>query len=243
MVKYLNSEMLKTIVDEANSGIYIYQKEKEKDMKERQWMYETDGSMLVTFLTGIAEVKPGEPDILNREWHPKIKDKDGNPLISEKDGKPKKAWTKYEAKVLVKGKEKVYGLGGEKSVQLQAIVSEMVKHEIDNEKLSGTKWKIKCIDAKKFLWDVEYLETVDLKENATNEGGKAKVDVYQSVKEAVIGVKKDNQARALIGIEKDMVVNAVAFKTNLSEKQVGSVWQKLIDEHVIREENGKVFFN
>ena len=240
-MKYLTEEDLKAVVEEASSGIYVYQKEKEKELKERQYLYEEDGSMVVHVLSPIAQVQPGEEDIIGRKWRPKLTDKDGNPILSKFNGQPLKAWEKYEVKALIKGKELVYGLGGKNTVLFRAFCTEMLKNDIKSNDLTGTKWKIKCIDMKKYTWSVDFLGKFDLPKS--NGNGKVKDTNLQKVKEALDGIKKDNFARILAGIGKEDLIGAIGFKTQLKEKEVLVVWKQLVDEGILKEDSGKVFFN
>jgi len=141
------------------------------------------------------------------------------------------------------GKEMVYGFGGKNSIPFKAICNEMSKNGIKNVDLPGTKWQIKCIDMKKFRWDFTYLGKEELKQEKKKENGNSKEATLQKVKDALNHVKDANPGKILVGIGKGDLIDAVGFFSNLNEKQINSVWQQLITDGIIREQEDKVFFN
>lgn len=248
MAKILNDLGLKQVLEELGGSATFYQKEKAKARDEEKPLYEEDGSILSTFTSGIGQIEPGEEDLLGKIWNPPIKDKDGNPLL-DKSGKPKRAWDKFEVKAIIKGQEKLYGLGGNNSGQLRGVLTEMVKNNIKSDELPGTQWKIKSLGS--YKWDVTYLGKVELPKEAKKTNEETKKPNGVSVKEnerikvlqAVNQVKEKSPfSQKLAGIGKADFINAVAFFSELDEKKVVSVWQEVLGEEIIKEVDGKVFF-
>jgi len=248
MAKILTDELLKTVLEELGGSATFYQKEKAKARDEEKPLYEADGSILSTFTSGIGQIEPGEEDLLGKIWNPPLKDKDGNPLL-DKDGKPKRAWNKFEVKAIIKGHEKLYGLGGSNSGQLRGVLMEMVKNNIKSEELPGTQWKIKSLGS--YKWDVTYLGKVELPKETKKPNGNAKKADGVSTKEnerikilqAVNEVKEKSPfSQKLAGIGKADFINAVGFFSGLDEKKVVAIWQEVLGAGIIKEVDGKVFF-
>lgn len=240
-MKILDDSALKQILEELGSSAYFYQKEKGKWRDNEKDLYEEDGSVIATFTSELRLIEPGDEDSLGKSWHPKTKDEFGNPL-RDKNGKLKKEWPKYEVMAIVKGKEKVYGLGSDFSAQFKGVVSEMQKNNIKNAELSGTKWKIVCLGQHK--WDITFLGRVELPKKNGN-GAKKEKDAsnFEKVKSAVLKAKENQPRIGLTGIEKKDLVDAVAFMSGLDEKKVLAVWKEVLESGIVREEGSKVFYN
>lgn len=244
MAKILNDQMLKDILEELGDSAYFYQKEKGKERKEEKEFYDENGSVVVTFISALHQVPPGDNDILGKPWHPKVKDNDGNPLL-DRSGKPKKAWDKFEIKALIKGQEKVYGLGSSFGAQLRGTLTEMVKNNLKSEDLPGTQWKFKSLP--NWKWDVTYIGKVELpKENkkSTETPKKANgVPIKDKVIQGVNQVKeKSSFSQKLAGIGKADFINATSFFSEIDEKRINSMWQEILDSGIIKEEGNKIFF-
>ena len=242
MAKVLNDEMLKQILEELAGSAYFYQKEKGKARDEEKHLYEEDGSIIATFTSGIAQVEPGEEDLLGKIWNPPLKDKDGNPYLT-KAGTPRKAWDKFEVKAIVGGKEVIYGLGGNNSGSLRGVLMEMTKNSLKSIDLPGTKWKLKFLG--NFKWDVAYLGKVELPKETKKANGKKveAVPVKDKIMQAVLTVKEKSPfSQKLSGIGKGDFINAVAFFAEVDEKKVNTIWQEVLNAGIIREEGDKIFF-
>lgn len=244
MAKILDDKALKEILDEVASPLYFFQKEKEKERPEFLGMYEDDGSIMATFLTGIAKVEPGEKDLVNRDWHPPLKDKDGNPIL-DRQGNPREAWDKFEVKCKIKDKEIVYGLGGKNGVLFRGIVSEMKNNSLSNDDIPNTKWRIKCVDSSRYKWDIEYLgkENETLKKEPIKETKEEKSDSeeYDRVVKEIIDIKDKNKARVLAGLDTDELVEAASFKAHVDDKLITSWLPKLEEDGVIKIAGNKIY--
>jgi hypothetical protein len=242
-MKILDDAMLREVMAELSTSVYFYQKEKAKAREEEKELYEEDGSVITIFTSGISQVEPGEEDILGKIWNPPIKDKDGNPKL-DKNGNPKKAWDKFEVKAIIKGKEKVYGLGSNYTAQFRGVYMEMMKNNLKSIDLPGTKWKMKCLG--EYKWDITYLGKVEIPKK-TNGTKKIKEDPVIPIKDQVMkGITMVNEkaplSQKLAGIGKKDLIDAIAFFTEVDEKKINSVWQEVLASGVIKEENGKIFF-
>ena len=238
MAKILNDDMLKQILEELGSSVYFYQKEKGKERKEESELYDADGSVTVIFTSELNQVEPGEKDILGKVWIPKTKDDDGNPLL-DKNNRPRQAWSKFEVKAIIKGKEKVYGLGSDFGAQFRGTVFEMAKNNIKSNELPGTKWKYRALP--NWKWDITYLGRVELPKEIKNGKSKEESNV-EKVKAAVLKAKENQPRIGLTGVDRKDLVDAVAFLTKLDEKKVNAVWSKVLESGVIKEVDGKVFY-
>ena len=238
-MKILDDQMLKEVLADLAGSAYFYQKEKGKAREEEKPLYEEDGSVITTFTSGIVQVEPGEEDILGKIWNPPLKDKDGNPYLT-KAGQPRKAWDKFEVKALVKGKEVVYGLGGNNSGSLRGVLMEMTKNSLKSIDLPGTKWKLKFLG--NFKWDVTYLGKVELPKK-TNGKKVDEVPIKDKVMQGIVKVKENAPLnRMLAGIDKNEFINSVDFFAEVGEKKINGIWKEILEAGVIKEENGKIFF-
>jgi len=243
MVKILDNAALEKILAESTSA-YFFQKVKEKETREGyKSFYEKDGSVIVTFKTGMAQIEPGEKDLIEQPWIPKLKDNDGNPILDTfgaNKGNPRKAWDKFEAKAIINGTETVYGFGGKNGILLKGFVAEMMKNKIKNPELPSTKWKIKCIPSGRFnTWDIEFLGKGEVPKVKPK-----KIEVssnYDKVVKAVSEIKEGNASRVLAGIGKVELAGAIAYKSKLSEKEVEKVFPQLEENGVINITGDKVY--
>jgi len=240
MAKVLDDSALKQILEELGSSVYFYQKEKEKARDSEKELYEPDGSVIVTFISGVVQVEPGKEDSLGKIWNPPIKDKDGNPEL-DKSGRPKKAWSKFEIKSLIKGKEKIYGLGSDFGAQLRGVISEMTKNGLKSAELPGTQWKFKSLG--NYKWDVEYVGKVELPKETNGKKPNSKESNLDAVKKGILSVKeKASLTQKLAGLEKNDFINAVGFFAEVEDKKIHSIWKEILELGIIKEENGKIFF-
>jgi len=241
-MKILTEEALNEILAESTSTSYFFQKEKGKETREGfQNFYEKDGSVIVIFKTGMAQIEPEEEDQLGRIWNPRLKDDEGNPIL-DRGGNPRQAWAKFEAKAEIKGTETIYGFGGKSGILLKGFVSEMKKNEIKNPELPGTKWKIKCVGGAKYnTWDIEFLGKEEVPKEKVESKKAEEPNNYDRIKDTIIGIKEDNLARTLAGLGKEELIGAVAYKSKLSEKEVEKVFPQLEENGVVKMTGDKVY--
>ena len=250
-MKILTDDILKEILAESASA-YFFQKIKEKETRDGfQSFYEDDGSVIVTFTTGMAQVEPEEIDLSGRSWNPRLKDKDGNPILDTfgaNKGNPRKAWDKFEAKAIINETETVYGFGGKNGILIKGFVAEMTKNKIMNSQLPGTKWKIKCnlpAGNNKFnTWSIEFLGKGEIPKEKPkkNENNDSKPDNgYNKLTNALIEVRDDNSGRALAGFIKVDLIEALVFKTELNAKIIEKYFVQLEEDEIIRVDGEKVF--
>lgn len=241
MAKFLDGNELDEILSEANSPLYFFQKDLNKEAREDfKQFYEKDGSVIVTFTTGIAIIQPNELDLAERNWIPRLKDKDGNPIL-DRSGNPREAWDKFEAKCKINDSELIYGFGGRSGLLLSAMGKEMKSNNLTNKTLPGTKWKIKCIEAGRFnRWELEYLGKgdVSVKKEKKSNGN----DSYEKLLKAVDTMKKNSRTIILKGLDEDEFIEAASFMAHISDKDVKKLIPDLQKNEIINiNEEGRIF--
>lgn len=240
MAKILDDKALDEILNEVANPLYFFQKAKE-DREDFKKFYEKDGSVVVTFLTGIAHIEPNEEDLAGKIWIPRLKDDDNNPIL-DRSGNPRQPWDKFEAKSLIRGNEIIYGFGGKNGVQFTGFIKELKKNDILNKDLSGTKWKFRCTKAGKFnKWDIEYLGTEDIEKLIPKETPKPESSVYDKVINGIEQMKNNSKPMILKGLSEEDLVSTVSYLGKIDEKEVTKLIPELEKNEVIKITNGKIY--
>ena len=236
--------MLTEILAEGSSTAYFFQKVKEKETREEfKPFYEKDGSVIVVFKGGIAKIEPEDEDLFGRVWKPKLKDEEGNPILNKfgpEKGNPREPWDKFEAKAEINGKETIYGFGGKNSVLIKGFISEMKANNISVADMPETKWKIKCVvDGGFNKWDISYLGKGEIKKESPKDTQPP--NEYDKIADAIRGVRDDNMGRALAGLDKNDLIEALVYKTELNVKVIEKHIPQLEKDEVVRLDGDKVF--
>jgi len=239
IAKILTDVELDKILVETSASIYFFQREKQNNRAEFKPLYEEDGSVIVTFLSGIAKVEPDEEDLTGKMWNPRLKDK---------DGKPREAWDKYEAKCRIKDRELIYGFGGKNGALFREFRGVMMDNKIMNKDLPSTRWKITCVDFGRYQWNVEFLDSVGDKiatdketVDEISEEKKPKDDEYSRVVDGVTEVKEKNKGRVLAGLSEDELIDAVGFISGVDRDKVKGYLSKLAEDKIISISEDKIY--
>ena len=238
---------------------YFFQKERKDDREDRQHLYEKDGSVIVEFTTGIAQIKPDEEDLIGKIWIPPTKDKDGNPIIDRKTGKVRDAWDKYEAKCKIKNTDLIYGFGGKRGALFRNFIGALKSNELSNSQLPGTRWRIKCNNMKKYDWTVEFLDGKSDEQKAKEIIGdisksqprrqppqkpepEPQEDDYQRVVTAIQNIRDTaHKPMILSGLGEQELLEAVAYKTKLDQKKVKGYMKQLETDGVVKIVSDKIY--
>ena len=125
MVKIITDERAKEILEESRSS--------SDNFRVRYYrLNEDDGQKVIEFITPIYEVETNDEDLLGRIWEYE--------------------WSKNEAKVLMDGKEIIWGFGGPKSPNLRIFLRALTTNNIKMTDLPGTIWSAQRTGK----WDYEY---------------------------------------------------------------------------------------
>ena len=249
MVKILTDKDLQAIMEEVSTPAYFFQKEKNKERDDFQHLYEDDGSVIIEFVTGIAKIEPDDNDLLGRKWNGGQKDKEGNPVLDKSTGRVRDAWDKFEAKVIIKGKELIYGFGGQRGALFREFINGMQREKITNEKLVGTKWRVICNDMRSYDWSVELLngekkETTNPQPQPVKEAPKEiskPDDEYKKVVNAILKIKEVNKGKEIGGLEEDELVAPISFFSDVDGKKIKGYFKQLEENGLIKKSNGKIY--
>jgi len=239
MAKFLNPEDLNKILKEKRKPQYFFQRTRKTDREEFADFYENDDSVIITFTTNIAEIEPNKEDLIGRIWEPNLKDKDGNPKIDKFTGKVMEAWSKFEAKCVINDTEIVYGFGSDWASLLRGVANEMLKNDIKD--LTGTRWKIRCIDINKYNWDIEYIGKGDKPAPKPTKEDKKDDSTYDKAVEAIKRMAQRNKAKILAGLDEDEFAPAIGLMIEVDPKEIQKMIPQLIENDVISVEEDKIY--
>jgi len=213
---------------------------------------EEDGEVVIEFETPIGVIEPGEKDWIDREWNPPIADAQGNPKL-DKNGDPLQPWPKVEAKCIITCEARappmisspgVYSFGGKKSSQLRSMIAAIRAEELDMDSLPGTRWSINRVG--RWDWQIRYLGKAEegnkpstsakTETKATKEPSADLSEIagaFQQIKAKNPNVEK--------GLTKDELIPTISFITGISTNKVMSMWSKIVDEGILKQDGDKFF--
>jgi len=203
---------------------------------------EEEGCVEVVFTTCIAEVNPGDTDLLDRVWDPPTHDANGMPLL-DLNGNKKEPWSKYEAKCLIKGVPHLYSFSGG---LLKRMGVAFKQNDISNKDLPGTKWAIERIGSgKSTRWTVNYIgkeDVADTQNDPVQEKAKESAPSDSSVKSLLLNYKGKNPDKAKEGISKNSIIQYIVFETELKPTEAEEELEKLIKDGFAKEDSGKITY-
>ncbi len=214
----VSNDMLNDILKEAG-GQYFFHKE---DV----------GEVILEFESSIEKFEPGDEDFAGRVWNPPVTDAQGNPIL-DFSGNPREPWAKFEAKCVINGAHKYYSFGGARSKNLTSFIEVMRASGIDNKDLPGTKWSVNRVG--RWDWDIKYLGKGETKSSPSPTNVKSKIDskIIEALK-----AKKDQSAG---GLAKNDLIVYLNLVTNIGTDEINDIWDNLLSDNVIREQDNKIY--
>jgi len=203
---------------------------------------EEEGLVQIVFTTGIAEVKPGDTDLLDRVWEPPTHDANGMPLL-DLNGNKKEPWSKYEAKCLIKGVPHLYSFS---AGLLRQMGIAFKQNDLSNANLPGTKWNIERIGSgKSTRWTVKYVgkeDVADVQEDPVQEKAKESDTSDSNVQTLLEKYKKEYPNKAKEGISKNSIIQYIVFETELKPTEAEEELTKLVTSGFAKEDSGKIYY-
>jgi len=222
-----------------------------KELPSQYFFYRDDtGPIEIEITHPIEKVEPEEEGLDGRVWNPPIQDKEGNPML-DLQGNPREAWSKFEMKckiwgkdsrdnVKLEGSERIYSLGGENGSQLRTFVRAMNDNGIRNEDLTGTKWSILGERGARFWnWTVRYLGKGEGDTPTPSPSTPSKKKLDTKIKDA-LKTKKDQLKD---GAAKEDIVGFLALVLGKKTSDIENIWEDITEAGWIKEENNKVYIN